>query len=71
MNNWKLHNYFKGKGTFSFVDLVEHQKEIYALKKMNKLFLLKEQQINHVKEEKSILESLEHPFIIKLLIILF
>ena len=55
-----------GKGTFSFVYMVERNKAVFALKKMNKLFILQEQQLSHVKEEKRILLSLEHPFIIKL-----
>jgi len=55
-----------GKGTFSFVYMVERNHSIFALKKMNKLFILQEQQLNHIKEEKQILLSIDHPFIIKL-----
>ena len=46
--------------------LVEHEKKIYAMKKMNKLFILQEQQVTHVKCEKKILEKIQHAFIVKL-----
>lgn len=60
-----------GKGAFSLVFLAKKESEkdetiFYALKKMNKFFILKEKQINHIKEEKSILSIIEHPFIVKM-----
>jgi serine/threonine protein kinase len=59
-----------GTGTFSRVALVRLKSgrptELYALKMINKEILFKLKQVEHAKREKSILRTLNHPFIIKL-----
>lgn len=58
-----------GTGTFGRVMVARHQitKQHFALKMMSILDVIKLKQIEHVKNEKSVLESIEnHPFIVKL-----
>ena len=58
-----------GTGTFGRVMCVRHKttKKYFALKIMSIINIIKLKQIEHVKNEKNILESINnHPFIVKL-----
>ncbi|KAI8925426.1 kinase-like domain-containing protein [Entophlyctis helioformis] len=57
-----------GKGAFGKVKLVEHKitKSKYALKYINKLQCIEKKQVYHMFDERMLLESLEHPFIVNL-----
>ncbi|EIE83899.1 hypothetical protein RO3G_08604 [Rhizopus delemar RA 99-880] len=55
-----------GTGHFAHVYLAELDKRLYAIKAIDKKRLVSEQQINHVHNEKHILESVSHPFLVKL-----
>ena len=43
-----------------------YTKKVYAVKTMSKQGLIKQKQADHAKSEKDILESISHPFIIKM-----
>jgi serine/threonine protein kinase len=58
-----------GTGTFGRVRLVKHRSdpvdvEPLALKCLKKSEIIRLKQIEHVKSEKKILESIDHPFIV-------
>jgi serine/threonine protein kinase len=60
-----------GTGTFGRVRLVKHrdqpeEDEPLALKCLKKSEIIRLKQIEHVKSEKSILERINHPFIVNL-----
>lgn len=57
-----------GRGSFGKVCLVEyiHNKETYAMKSLKKDVLLDQDQIENTLLEKTILESLDHPFLVGL-----
>nr|XP_002126100.1 cAMP-dependent protein kinase catalytic subunit PRKX-like [Ciona intestinalis] len=57
-----------GTGTFGRVVLVKekHTKEHFALKVMKICDIIKLKQVQHVKNEKSILNQIQHPFIVQL-----
>ncbi|KAG4085382.1 kinase-like protein [Neocallimastix lanati (nom. inval.)] len=57
-----------GKGAFGKVRIVEHKekKKLYALKYINKMQCIKMKAIQNIMRERSILEEIEHPFIVNL-----
>jgi hypothetical protein len=57
-----------GTGTFGRVMCVRQKatKKYFALKIMSIINIIKLKQVDHVKNEKNILESINHPFIVKL-----
>lgn len=60
-----------GTGTFGRVRLVKHRSdppdvEPLALKCLKKSEIIRLKQIEHVKSEKKILETINHPFIVNL-----
>ena len=57
-----------GTGTFGRVMVARHQesKEYYALKIMSIVDVVRLKQVDHVRNEKNILEFIKHPFIVKL-----
>ena len=57
-----------GKGSFGKVYLVKNisNDKIYAMKVLDKKFVIKKKQILHTKTERIALEKLKHPFIVKL-----
>jgi len=57
-----------GTGTFARVCLCRHQKSsaYYALKIMSKAELIKLKQVEHVRNEKKVLEQANHPFLVRL-----
>ena len=60
-----------GTGTFGRVRLVKHKSdnpevEPLALKCLKKSEIIRLKQIEHVKSEKKILETINHPFIVNL-----
>ena len=57
-----------GYGTFGRVKLVrlKNSKEVFALKIMKKIDIIKQKQVEHIKSEKEILMELDHPFIVSL-----
>ena len=57
-----------GKGSYGKVYLVKNRNtnKIYAMKILDKQFLLEKNQITHTKTERIALEKLKHPFIVKL-----
>ena len=60
-----------GTGTFGRVRLVKHRSDPpeiqpLALKCLKKSEIIRLKQIEHVKSEKKILESIDHPFIVNL-----
>ena len=70
LNQLKKHSIL-GEGTFGIVWLVSdptNQKEnkYYALKKQSKAFLIGENQVEAVTQEKIMLENMRHPFLIQL-----
>merc|ERR1719412_1464145 len=48
--------------------LVEHQKsrDVYAMKMLRKEHVVKRNQVEHTKTERSVLETVSHPFIVTL-----
>jgi serine/threonine protein kinase len=59
---------FSGTGAFGRVELTRHRKTgaYYALKMMNIQTIIDRKQVQHVHHEKRILQSLTHPFIVKM-----
>jgi len=57
-----------GKGAFGKVRIVEHKekKQHYALKYINKMQCIKMKAIQNIMRERTILEEIEHPFIVNL-----
>lgn len=57
-----------GQGSFGKVILVknENNEKLYAMKILDKKFIVKKNQISHTKTERTMLEKLKHPFIVKL-----
>jgi len=57
-----------GKGAFGKVRIVEHKekKKLYALKYINKMQCIKMKAIQNIMRERTILEEIEHPFIVNL-----
>eukprot|EP01084_Bolivina_argentea_P209818 357322_1 len=57
-----------GKGAFGKVMLVEKKdtKEVFAMKEMDKEVIERENLLEHTFAEKSILQKINHPFIVKL-----
>jgi len=57
-----------GYGTFGRVKLVRlrNSREVFALKIMKKIDIIKQKQVDHIKSEKEILLELDHPFIVSL-----
>ena len=57
-----------GKGSFGKVYLVKNinTDKIYAMKVLDKQFVIQKKQISHTKTERIALEKLKHPFIVKL-----
>ena len=57
-----------GTGTFGRVMVARHQttKKYFALKIMSIFDIIKLKQIEHVKNEKNVLENIDNPFIVKL-----
>ena len=57
-----------GRGSFGKVVLVrlEKSKKLYAMKILKKELVIKRKQVNHTMTERSLLEKLNHPFIVKL-----
>jgi len=56
-----------GIGTFGRVKLVTHNEETYALKCMRKGQIVALKQVEHVMNEKTLLEMCDHPFLLKLM----
>jgi len=56
-----------GVGTFGRVKLVTHGEDVYALKCMRKGQVVALKQVEHVMNEKNLLEMCEHPFLLKLM----
>ena len=56
-----------GKGGFSTVTLVREKSTsmLYAVKTVNKDYIIKQNKINHILDEKKILSKISHPFIIE------
>eukprot|EP00826_Nyctotherus_ovalis_P020554 TRINITY_DN1646_c0_g1_i14.p1 TRINITY_DN1646_c0_g1~~TRINITY_DN1646_c0_g1_i14.p1 ORF type:complete len:425 (+),score=113.38 TRINITY_DN1646_c0_g1_i14:150-1424(+) len=69
---WSLKDFTKvkplGKGSYSKVFLAKHsyKEEIYALKEVDKVLMLKEDKLHQLKRERDILFDIDHPNIIKL-----
>eukprot|EP01103_Thecamoeba_quadrilineata_P019258 TRINITY_DN7712_c0_g1_i1.p1 TRINITY_DN7712_c0_g1~~TRINITY_DN7712_c0_g1_i1.p1 ORF type:complete len:380 (-),score=72.83 TRINITY_DN7712_c0_g1_i1:221-1360(-) len=57
-----------GTGTFGRVRLVQHYstKKFYAMKICRKVDIVRLKQVDHIKNEKNILSTLNHPFIVNL-----
>lgn len=57
-----------GKGSYGKVLLVKKNDDqtIYAMKVLKKKHMIKRNQVEHIRTERSILEMIDHPFIIKL-----
>lgn len=57
-----------GRGGFGKVILTQKKdsKKLYAIKIMNKADLISKNQVEQIKQEKHILEALDHPFLVKL-----
>ena len=57
-----------GKGSYGKVYLVKNinSNKVYAMKVLDKQFLIDKDQISHIKTERIALEKLRHPFIVKL-----
>lgn len=57
-----------GEGGWGCVRFATHiqTKKTYAVKVMSKHGLIQQKQADHVRNEKDILESIDHPFIIKM-----
>ncbi|KIH42525.1 hypothetical protein ANCDUO_27490 [Ancylostoma duodenale] len=59
----------KSTGTFGRVELTKHRRtgQHFALKILNIHKVIKTRQVEHVHNEKKVLNQLEHPFIVKLI----
>jgi serine/threonine protein kinase len=57
-----------GRGSFGKVCLVEHttKKELYAMKSLKKDVLLSQEQVENTLQEKIILSTMKHPFLVSL-----
>ena len=55
-----------GTGTFGKVYLAILNGKSYALKVLNKSKIIQLKQVDHIKNEKNILASIDHPFIVNL-----
>jgi serine/threonine protein kinase len=57
-----------GKGSFGKVILVRKRDtgQLYAMKVLKKSYVVKKRQVEHTKTERSVLGSVQHPFIVKL-----
>lgn len=57
-----------GKGAFGKVFLVEKKdtKELYALKVISKISVIKENTFEYLKNEELIMKNLSHPFLVNL-----
>ena len=57
-----------GQGSFGKVVLVKNQNnnKLYAMKILDKKFIVKKNQVSHTQTERVLLEKLKHPFIVKL-----
>ncbi len=57
-----------GQGSFGKVILVQNQNnnKLYAMKILNKKFIVKKNQVSHTQTERVLLEKLKHPFIVRL-----
>lgn len=57
-----------GKGSYGKVLLVNKKDDskVYAMKVLKKKNMIKQNQIEHIKSERKIMELIDHPFIIKL-----
>ena len=56
-----------GTGTFGKVYLAMLDGKAYALKMLHKRKIIELKQIDHIKNEKNILASIEYPFIVNLI----
>jgi len=45
---------------------LRNTREVFALKIMKKIDIIKQKQVDHIKSEKEILSALNHPFIVSL-----
>lgn len=58
-----------GAGAFGQVDLVTNEEEVYALKIIKKIDVLRQEQIEHIYNEKDVMLKCRHsPFIIELVL---
>lgn len=57
-----------GRGTYAKVLLVRHkqEKQVYAMKVLKKKYILEKNQEKNIMNEKDILSSLAHPFLVRL-----
>ena len=57
-----------GKGSFGKVILVKNinNNKLYAMKILDKKFIVKKNQVSHTQTERVLLEKLKHPFIVRL-----
>ena len=57
-----------GQGSFGKVVLVknENNNKLYAMKILDKSYILKKNQVSHTQTERVLLEKLKHPFIVRL-----
>lgn len=58
-----------GKGSYGKVMLVKRADkpgEVYAMKMLRKEHIVKRNQVEHTKSERNVLETVDHPFIVKL-----
>ena len=57
-----------GQGSFGKVVLVknENNNKLYAMKILDKKYIVKKNQVSHTQTERVLLEKLKHPFIVKL-----
>ena len=57
-----------GQGSFGKVILVknENNNKLYAMKILDKSYIVKKNQVSHTQTERALLEKLKHPFIVRL-----
>lgn len=55
-----------GTGTFGRVRLSKYNEGVYALKILRKCEIIRLKQVDHIKSEISLLDSIEHPFIVNM-----
>jgi len=71
-SNWKLTDFdfleTLGTGTFGRVRLCKHKNssQYYAIKVLKKADIIRLKQVEHILSEKSVLSSVNHPFIVRL-----
>merc|ERR1740129_1814370 len=56
-----------GKGSYGKVMLVHHKdsdEQVFAMKMLRKEHIVKRNQVEHTKAERSVLETVSHPFIV-------